>query len=453
MVSVPELKQADPQKWRTAADDAVAVAKQCDGLASYARQDVARTVNRCWVGEAGRAATERFVKHADDYETSALALRALAKAYDDLAEVITGAQRDLNSALDYARARDLKVDDSGRVQLSKPVMVPQGSTEHLEPVNHAQGIITEALRKAGQADVDTARALRTIEGLTAVSDPKLAKEALTPGSPLAIALALSGGVDGLHPINVSPAQFAALNRAAAETGISRKLLLAILWQEQQWYQNFSPGLTGPLAQAGRIFNWTLQQTLKPDKSLGITHMKPDTAREVMGHNREAFTLTDGTFLGDLDDAQLTKYIEENPDENIRMSAYHLRRMQEEPYGARTDKQLFTLYAADTQEVRELNEQYGDESGNRAFDIKTRGENWDRLEPHLDDAMAWHALTDEQRATAVRQLESQTPAGHHVSVDPIYHEGGGPHTGTGTSPAEPGTPSPSPGPAPRPPRSN
>ncbi len=135
-------------------------------------------------------------------------------------------------------------------------------------------------------------------------------------------------------------------------------------------------------------------------------MKPDTAREVMGHNREAFTLTDGTFLGDLDDAQLTKYIEENPDENIRMSAYHLLRMQEEPYGARTDKQLFTLYAADTQEVRELNEQYGDESGNRAFDIKTRGENWDRLEPHLDDAMAWHALTDEQRATAVRQLESQ-----------------------------------------------
>lgn len=453
MVSVPELKQADPQKWRTAADDAVAVAKQCDGLASYARQDVARTVDRCWVGEAGRAATERFVKHADDYETSALALRAMAKAYDDLAEAIVGAQRDLNSALDYARARDLKVDDSGRVQLAKPVMVPQGSTEHLEPVEHAQGIITEALRKAGQADVDTARALRTIEGLTAVSDPKLAKEALTPGSPLAVALALAGGTDGLHPINVSPAQFAAVNRAAAETGISRKLLLAILWQEQQWYQNFSPGLTGPLAQAGRIFNWTLQQTVKPDKSLGITHMKPDTAREVMMRNREAFTLRDGTFLGDLDDARLTKYIEENPDENIRMSAYHLQRLQEEPYGAKTDKQLFTLYAADTPGVRELNEQYGDESGERANDIRTRGENWDRLEPHLDDAMAWHALTDEQRAGAVRQLESQTPAGHHVSVDPIYHEGGGPHTGTGTGPAEPGTPSPSPGPAPTPPRSN
>ncbi|MFF8268700.1 hypothetical protein ACF059_15045 [Streptomyces sp. NPDC016562] len=453
MVSVPELKQADPQKWRTAADDAVAVAKQCDGLASYAREDVARTVSRCWVGEAGRAATERFVKHAGDYETSALALRAMAKVYDDLAAAIEAAQRDLNSALDYARSHDLKVDDSGRVQLSHPVLVPQGSTEHLEPVNHAQGIIVDALRTATQADVEAARALRTIEGLTAVSDPKLAKEALTPGSPLAVALALAGGTDGLHPVNVSPAQFAALNRAAAETGISRKLLLAILWQEQQWYQNFSPGLSGPLAQAGRIFDWTLQQSLKPDKSLGITHMKPDTAREVMERNRRAFTLPDGTFLGSLGDAELTKYIEENPNENIRMSAYHLKDIQENPYGARTDKQLFTLYAADTPGVRELNEQYGDESGDRGGDIRTRGENWDKVEPHLDDAMAWYALTDEQRTTAVRQLESQTPAGHHVSVDPIYHEGGGPHTGTGTGPAEPGTPSPSPGPAPRPPRSN
>ncbi|MCX5180778.1 hypothetical protein [Streptomyces virginiae] len=122
----------------------MAVATECDGLATYARQDVAHTVSRCWTGGSGRAATERFVKHADDYETSGPALRAMAKVYDDLAEAITGAQRDLNSA----RTRDLKVDDSGHVQMSHPVMVPVGSTEHLEPVNHAQGIIVDALRKA-----------------------------------------------------------------------------------------------------------------------------------------------------------------------------------------------------------------------------------------------------------------------------------------------------------------
>ncbi|MEV8533014.1 hypothetical protein [Streptomyces sp. NPDC051211] len=450
MVSVPELNQADPQKWRAAADDAVAVAKQCDTLGAYAREDVARTVNRCWTGDTGRAATETFVKHADDYETAALALRGMAKVYDTLADAISGAQGDLRSALEYARSRELKVDESGRVQLSRPVMVPQGSTEHLASVNHAQGIITDALRKATDADTEAARSLRTIEGLTTVSDPKLAREALTPGSPIAIALALAGGTDGLHPINVSPMQIAAVNRAAAETGISRKLLLAVLWQEQQWYQNFSPGLGGPLTQAGRIFNWALQQSIKPDKSLGITHIKPETARATMREYRESFTLPDGTFLGDLSDAQLTKYIEENPNEDIRLSAFHLKQLSEQPYGAETDKQRFVLYAADTPDVREKNEQHGDESGARGGDIKVRGENWDRLEPHLDDAMAWHALTEEQRATAIRQLESQTPGGHHVSVGPIYDDGAGPHTGTGTGAPEPGTPSPSPGPAPTPP---
>ncbi|MFJ3728330.1 hypothetical protein ACIPYQ_37985 [Streptomyces sp. NPDC090045] len=33
-------------------------------------------------------------------------------------------------------------------------------------------------------------------------------------------------------------------------GSTGRPVLAILWQEQQWYQNVSPGLTWPLAQAG-----------------------------------------------------------------------------------------------------------------------------------------------------------------------------------------------------------
>ncbi|MFB7368232.1 hypothetical protein ACFC0D_00045 [Streptomyces sp. NPDC056222] len=449
MVSVNELSSAKPDKWRSAADDAVAAAKQCEGIGSYARDEVASTLRQCWVGDTGTAARTRFVKHADDYEAAALALRAMARAYDDLADDITDAQRDLTSALDYARTHELKVDDSGRVQLAKAVAVPAGSTEHLEPVRHAQGIIDDALSKATRADTEAARALRTVEGLTAITDPKLVKEALNSGSPLSIALRLSGGLDGLHPINVSPAQLAAVERAARETGMSKRLLLAILWQEQQWYQNHNPSLRGPLSSFGRFFDWTLQQTIKPDKSLGITHMKLETARTVIENNRERFTLADGTYLGDLNDSQLTKYIEENPNEDVRLSAYHLKQLQEQPYGADTDKQLFTLYAADTPDVREKNEQHGDESGARGGDIKIRGENWDKIQPHLDDAMAWEALTDEERSQAIKQLESDTPAGHHVSIEPIY-AAGGPTTGTGSGEPEPGTPSPSPNPPPTPP---
>ncbi|MCX4818419.1 hypothetical protein OG883_00545 [Streptomyces sp. NBC_01142] len=449
MVSVSELNTADPQKWRDAADDAIATAKQCEGISSYARDEVASTLKQCWVGDTGSAARTKFVKHADDYDAAAVSLRAMAKAYDDLADDIDDARRLLRSALDYASTHELKVDDSGRVQLAKAVAVPAGSTEHLEPVKHAQGIIDDALSKATRADVEASRALRTVEGLTAITDPKLAKEALNPNSPLAIALRLSGGTDGLHPINVSPSQLAAVDRAARETGMSKKLLLAILWQEQQWYQNHNPSLRGPLTSFGRFFDWSLQQTLKPDKSLGITHMKLETAREVIKSNPDAFTLSDGKYLGDLNDSQLTKYIEENPNEDVRLSAYHLKGLKENPYGADSDKDLFTLYAADTPDVREKNEQYGDESDQRGGDIKVRGKNWDKVEPHLDDAMAWDSLSDEERSKAIKQLESETPGGHHVSIETIY-SAGGPTTGTGTGEPEPGTPSPSPNPPPTPP---
>ncbi|MFJ6523033.1 hypothetical protein ACIQJ4_32830 [Streptomyces filamentosus] len=446
MVSVPELTGARPQQWREAADDAVAAAKQCDALASYARDEVAATLRQCWAGDAGRAAREKFVKHAGDYEAAAVGLRAMARTYDDLADDIAAAQRDLTSALDYAHRRGFGVDDSGRVNTSEPSGEDAAGKEAER--SHAQEIITDALRRAGRADTDAARSLRTVEGMTALGDAKLAQAALLPNSPLGIALRLSGGLDGLHPINVPPNVLSAVNLASAETGISRKLLLSILWQEQQWYQNHNPSLRGPLSEFGRFFDWSLTLGPKPDKSLGITHMKTDTARAVVEKYREQFQLEDGRHLADLSDAELAALIEHQPELDVRLSAYHLKGLREDDHGSDTDKQLFTLYAADTPDVREKNEQYGDESEHRGGDIKARGRNWDAIEPHLDDAMVWEALTDEERLEAIRHLESQTPAGHHVSLETLYRSGQ--TTGTGTGEPEPGTPSPSPGPAPTPP---
>ncbi|MFB8756396.1 hypothetical protein [Streptomyces nigra] len=135
---------------------------------------------------------------------------------------------------------------------------------------------------------------------------------------------------------------------------------------------------------------------------------------------------------------------------IRLSAYHLQDLRDkDEYGAGTDKQLFTLYAADTQDVREKNENYGDDSTHRGGDIKTRGENWDRVEPHINDTLAWDALSDKERAQAIDQIESQTPAGHNGGLNPIY-DTDGIGGGTGTGRPEPGTSSPSPNPPPTPP---
>jgi soluble lytic murein transglycosylase-like protein len=447
MVTVSDLASARPQQWREAADDVLAAAKLCDSLADLARDEMAATLEQCWVGDAGRAARQTFVRHADDYEVASVSLRALARVYDDLAADIADAQRDLNSALDYAGRHGLTVDESGRVAFADPIATTKDSKEYQE-VRETREIVMDALAKAGSADTKAARELRAIEGLTTIGDPAMAREALSWNSPLAIALRLSGGLEGVHPVNVPSNVLHAVKLASAETGISQKLLLAILWQEQQWYQNHNPSLRGPLTEFGRFFNWGLLLGPLPDKSLGITHMKPDTARGVAAKYNEEFQLEDGRYLSEVSDAELAAVIEQNPELNIRLSAYHLHDLRENQYGAATDKQLFTLYAADTPDVREKNEQHGDDSDHRGGDIKARGQNWDRIEAHLDDALAWDALSDEERATALRQLESQTPAGHHVSLDPIYTTT--PSTGTGRGEPEPGTPSPSPGPAPTPP---
>ncbi|GAA2397485.1 hypothetical protein GCM10010420_24340 [Streptomyces glaucosporus] len=112
-----------------------------------------------------------------------------------------------------------------------------------------------------------------------------------------------------------------------------------------------------------------------------------------------------------------------------------------------------LYSADTPAVRELNERYGPESDPRGGSIKSRSENWDRIEPHLEDAMAWEALSEEERARAINQLKSEVPAGREVNIEPIY-SAESPIFDVGADSSEPGygavRPSPRPGPPPTPP---
>ncbi|KUL24489.1 hypothetical protein [Streptomyces regalis] len=444
-ITVDELEAARPQQWRDAADDALRSSKECQDMASYARDEVASTLQKCWVSDSGEAARRRFVKHAEDFEAAATALKGLMRTYDTLADVIEGAKRDLESALDYANRYGIQIDPSGRATWKEGRDESEGGS-----LQHAADVIGDALRKAEEADAEAATELRTIRALIEIEDPKLVSQALDENSPLAIALRLQY-LDGVHHINVSRTQLDAVDRASAETGMSKKLLLAILWQEQQWWQNHDRDLEGPLPWFGGFFDWSLRETLKPDKSLGITHMKLETVRETLRSNNMSFRTADGGFVSELSDSQLTKYIEQNPNEAIRLSAFHVKGLRDkDEYGAGTDKQLFTLYAADTQDVREKNETYGDDSAHRGGDIKTRGENWDRIEPHIDDALAWDALSDTERARAIDQIESQTPAGHHVGLDPIYDTDGS-GGGTGTGRPEPGTPSPSPNPPPTPPK--
>jgi hypothetical protein len=268
--------------------------------------------------------------------------------------------------------------------------------------------------------------------------------------PVGLALRLITESDTVHPINIPPEVIEAIKRESARTGVSEDLLLSIVWQEQQWYQNIDPGLDSGITEGGRIFDWTLEESVRPDKSLGITHMKIGTVRNVMTANRGDF-IVDGKFLGDLNDSQLTKFVEENPVYDIKLSAQYLAGLKKNPTGTSTDKQLFMLYAADTPQVREANERYGDATGPRKAAIHSRAENWDRLQPVLKDAQAWASLPDSERRQALAILGKNLPTGQFLDLSPVYAPEGVETTVYGTGPVPPGMPSPAAGPSPIPPK--
>jgi hypothetical protein len=447
MVTVADLTAAQPRLWREAADDAVAASRHCQEVAGFARDDVVRTLRANWAVDAGTAATEHFARQADDYEAAGLALRGLAAAYDRLAEAVEAAKRTLEGARDFAAAHQITISASGEV-VGPHVSGAEAAAVSAQ-VSEVATLVREALDAAGAADEEAAAAIRTIGALPSVTTPAAVREALARGgdNPLAIALRLRAGTGGPHPINVSADQLAAVRAAAAETGVSEQVLLAILWQEQQWYQEVSGYDSGPLAWLGRLGDLAANE-LK-DKSLGIIHMKLAAARMALAQGRRVFTVN-GRFLGDLSDEELAEKIEADPNFDIRLSAYYLQYLKSDPHGAGSDKQLFLLCAADDRQMRDNNARYGDDTGARGGEIHARAQNWDLLRPHLRDAQAWAALSDAQRADAMRQLTEGVSPRDGVSLHPVYAPPGTVTKARGTAPEPPGRPPPPPGvPGPRP----
>ncbi|MFJ9695551.1 hypothetical protein [Kitasatospora sp. NPDC101183] len=462
MLTVDALTKADPRLWHHAGDDAATTARHCEHVASVARDEVARTLGTVWNSPAGDSARARFARHAESYEAAAMAMRATARTYDRLATSVETAQAALHGALDYASRHRLTVHQDGSVRADPATPTPEDTVEQ------ARHLILSALRSATEADTAAADALRTLAGLASLQDPAAARELLNGDGigALAVALRLQGGAGGggLHGINVPQPLIEAARMASAETGVSLDLILAVLWQEQQWYQNFEPDLNGPLTAAGREADWAAEETFKPTKSLGITHMKLATARSVIDASPGDFPDLDG-----LTDSQLARHIEQHPDEDVRLSAHYLKQLRNDPHGATTDKELFMLYAADTQQVRDSNARYGDDSSQRGGSIKSRADNWDHLQQSLRDADAWNGLPESERRKALDTLAAQTPYDRKVDLNPLYSGAGVSSSTYGTGPLppdraqfpptptpqspvrpEPTVPAPRPGPPPIPP---
>lgn len=301
-------------------------------------------------------------------------------------------------------------------------------------IQHAQPLAEQTLAAANKADDDAAVNLRMIASLSLVSDPSTIDEAMREGSPLNIALRIKERGEVSHKIDISPHLLSAADQASRETGINRKLLLAILWQEQQKYQNIHPKHDGPISHRCKYLNRIPRETIFPDKSAGIIHLKPATARAALEDHPEFFPMK-GEDPRSLSDSDIVAYIETHPAEAIRVSAFHLAKLRDgEGPGNQTAKDLFRLYAADTPAVRDLNEKAGADDEPRGAATEKRSVDYEEIMPYVEDALEWNQLSKAQRQEAFQAIKEQTPKGQHVELNPIFTSHDEWWSGTGFIPA-------------------
>jgi tRNA A-37 threonylcarbamoyl transferase component Bud32 len=355
----------------------------------------------------------------------------IAKLLSETATRLTAKQR-LEDAISDATALRLQIADDGSLHFpeSRPedALDPVSMVESVNLRQQASGIhdrFEEALRLANTADE------RLANGLS-----RLGTDSLEGRNGFAESLARKLADFDEHPVNLPPWLVEYAREAARRHGISDRLMLMTLWQEQQWYQNYRG--YGPFSvlvdKAGREANELWQDRVDGTKSMGVTHMKVDTARDLV--TRDGLTDPDGRPYSSYSNEELAEKIEHDPQFAIDLTARKLAALQnedeEQPW---SDKQTFFLYAVDDEDptTREANRQYGDSTEDRKNDIRPRAENWDRVAPVIDAQQDWERLSPEDRQRALDSVGAPDQGSPLHFPYPPSQEG----------------PSPTPGPTPRP----
>ncbi|MBU3067746.1 hypothetical protein KO481_40290 [Nocardia sp. NEAU-G5] len=401
-MSTTDITIADIDRWNPDDIDAVfhictQQAAHCDGrvsdLGSLSAFD-------SWGGPASIAAGQSVGNTQTDFDSHGQLVAGIAAAVKSAAAEVAAVKSRLAGLRSEAQQAGFAIAGDGAVVPTRdgPFTVAEQQARTLQ-LSILQLDVQQLLASAQAADTDLATAISW-------------------NTPIAIANRLAN--NRLHPINLSPDLIAYTEQQATADGIDPAVLLAILWQEQQWYQG-DDGLFGAGEQDfGHIFDWMLTQTVDPTKSLGIAHMKLPTAR--MLADQYGITVGD-TPLSSLNDAQLAKLMEEDKQVDIALAGKYLQYLRDEPtpgepahYGANTNAQQFLLYSADDRQVRDYNQKFGDDIEPRQGAIRPRLANYDQFSQWYSDTRAWEALTPAQRAQALGQLGTkQLP-----DVGPLLH---------------------------------
>ncbi|HEX6467848.1 MAG TPA: hypothetical protein VF069_02035 [Streptosporangiaceae bacterium] len=398
------------------------------------RDDVLGSVRAAsWEGAAADAAVRQMTPLGQRVQVASTQAGSVASVLDAGARELRAAQKELTDAIRDADGIHLRVGDDGSLTL--PEMSPADRRDP-ESIRYWASL----RQQAEQIEARFQAAMRNAEE----SDRRLSEELTNLGADGDYATALATQLAGFseHPVNLPPELIAYARQAARKYGISDTLMLMILWQEQQWYQNYGSG-NGPIGALGRWFDRTVQD-IKGDKSMGVTHMKPDTAREVLA--RDGARDEHGRLYSTYSDDELAANLEDDPRFAIDTTARYLSQIKSEP-DHWSDKQTFLTYAADNEEMREANRRAGDSTDARGFAIRDRAENWDRVAPKIEAEQAWERLSPDDRQRALGAMGS--PGSQVVLNLPYTPAAGVDVAAEGTRPPVPGQPSPGPNPSPTP----
>jgi hypothetical protein len=434
MVSFAQLRDANLGVLTDAGKAWSSLARTLQGADTSYRDRVTGTVQGAgWQGEAAGAAMSEMGPLQSKVHIAAGEAGSISGLLEGGVRDLTEAQQRLKAAIRDAVGSHLRVADDGSLTLPQLSAAdrrdPESQRYWHELHTRAQNIsdrFKEALRLATEADD------RLSHALAGLGKGDLATK---------LAMQLMGFTD--HPVNLPPELIEYAREAAKRNGISDRLMLMILWQEQQWYQNYGKG-KGPAGSFGRWLDRTAQDWYKHDKSMGVAHMKVATARDVL--ERHNVKDQQGRPYSSYSDSELAAKLGNDPRFAIDTSARYLSDIKNEPDGW-SDKQAFLIYAADTSAVRDANRRYGDSTDARKYDIHARAVNWDRVAPRIDAEWTWEQLSPQDRQRALAQL------GDHGNQDtlesPPYAPGRGADLAApGAGTPNPRQPTPSANPSPR-----
>ncbi|MDQ3790653.1 MAG: amidase domain-containing protein [Actinomycetota bacterium] len=158
MVSFQQLKDADPDRFATAADDWMKIAKEADAAAEDIYDRGGKALKENWADSVADIVEGHVRKLGQDYQAAGMTIRGVVTTLDGFADSLRLAKRNLEDAIHFATSKGLVVDANGTVT------VPRGATDPqtADDAKRAGWLIWDAVNDATKIDEQAAASLRKL---------------------------------------------------------------------------------------------------------------------------------------------------------------------------------------------------------------------------------------------------------------------------------------------------